>query len=209
MLSKEEEKEEIKSPGMNVQAVIASGSMMSMMLKDIQNLEVDGPRIPDPEPMRLMMHAKNSENKSVYSIIPTIEDEEWADWEGRWAHNQAKVMNLLSTLTRSRRYSKNRIKAASRVQKAENINSELGAAAASCASWWMESQRGIPREMMEERDIRFASRVRGALADLRNRRVDDSDSSDLVLLVPVHQAHLVQFANAIKKCETIEKIEME
>ena len=43
---------------------------MSLLLRDIQNLEVNGPSIPDPEPIRLLKHAENTGGKPVYAIIP-------------------------------------------------------------------------------------------------------------------------------------------
>ena len=74
------EKDEIKSPGINVQAVLASGGTMGLLLRDIQTLEVNGPNIPDPEPIRLLRHAENSGQKPVYTIIPEITDMKWEEW---------------------------------------------------------------------------------------------------------------------------------
>ena len=51
--------------------------------------------------------------------------------------------------------------------------------------------------MGSERDLRFASRVRGALADLRNSSVDDDVISQPSLMVPVHQARLATLEAAI------------
>ena len=206
---KEEEKDEIKSPGINVQAVLSSGGTMGLLLRDIQSLDINGPSIPDPEPTRLLRHAENTGGKPVYTIIPEITDKKWEEWYSKCADNQVRMINLLKTINKTRRYSRNRIKASKMVVKSEKINSELGAAAAVCASWWIEEQRVLTSDLIKERDERFAARIKGALCDLRNRRLDESDSSDVVLLVPVHQAYLGQIYDSINKCQKIEKIERE
>ncbi len=205
VLRKEDELE-IKNPGVNVQAVMASGSSMNMLLKDIQVLDVEGPKIPDPEPTRLLHHAENSRNRPIYPIIPNIDDKKWEEWYIGCADNQVKVSNLLGTLTRSRRFNKNKLITMKNIQKSKYVNSHLGAASASCASWWIEDHRGLTDYLINERDKRFASRIRGALSDLRNRRVDLSLVSEPILLVPVHQAHLSTLANAVNECNKIEEI---
>ena len=55
----------------------------------------------------------------------------------------------------------------------------------------------IGRNLSEERDMRFASRIRGALADLRDSRVDVGQSSQPILMVPVHQARLPMIEESI------------
>ena len=68
----------------------------------------------------------------------------------------------------------------------------------------------IGRNLSEERDMRFASRIRGALADLRNSRVDVDESSQPLLMVPVHQARLPSIQESIlawPEPETIRRME--
>lgn len=204
---KEEDKDEIKSPGINVEAVLSSGGTMSLLLRDIQNLDVNGPSIPDPEPIRLLKHAENTGGKPVYTIIPEITDNDWEEWYSKCADNQVKLINLLKTINKSRRYTKNRLKASKNVEISEKVNSELGAAAAACASWWIEEQRVLTEDLIKERDERFAARIKGALFDLRNRRLDESNVSDVTLLVPVHQAYLEQLYNSLNRSDKVEKIE--
>ena len=60
------------------------------------------------------------------------------------------------------------------VEVSEKINSEIGAASASGASWWIEEQRVLTEDLVKERDERYAARIKGALNDLRNRRLDES-----------------------------------
>ena len=87
----------------------------------------------------------------------------------------------------------------------EKVNSELGAAAAAAASWWIEEQRALTEELIEERNKRFAARIKGALQDLRNRRLDESNVSDVTLLVPVHQTYLEQLYDSLNRTDTVEK----
>lgn len=204
---KKEYEDEIKSPGINVEAVLSSGGTMSLLLRDIQNLDVNGPSIPDPEPIRLLKHAENTGGKPVYTIIPEITDKNWEEWYSKFADNQVRLINLLKTIYTSRRYAKNRLKASKKVEISEKVNSELGAAAAAGASWWIEEQRVLTEELIEERDSRFAARIKGALHDLRDRRLDESNVSDVTLLVPVHQAYLEQLYYSLNRSDTVEKIE--
>ena len=204
---KEEDKDEVKSPGINVDSVMSSGGTMSLLLRDIQSLDVNGPSIPDPEPIRLLKHSENTGGKSVYTIIPEITAKDWEGWYAKCADNQVKVINLLKTLNKSRRYTKNRLKAVKNVDISPKVNSELGAAAAACASWWIEEQRVLTEDLMNERDERFAARIKGALCDLRNRRLDESNVSDVTLLVPVHQPYLEQLYDSLNKSDKVEKIE--
>nr|ANV80838.1 hypothetical protein [uncultured Candidatus Thalassoarchaea sp.] len=53
----------------------------------------------------------------------------------------------------------------------------------------------------------LAARIKGALFDLRNRRLDESNVSDVTLLVPVHQAYLEQLYNSLNRSDKVEKIE--
>jgi hypothetical protein len=86
----------------------------------------------------------------------------------------------------------------------------LGAAAASCATWWVEEQGFLPPEMLAERNHRFAARLRGALADLsENRRVEDAGARDSTLLVPVHQASLPSLEAAVGAWPDAEPVQKE
>ena len=86
----------------------------------------------------------------------------------------------------------------------------MGAASATCFSWNAEEERVIGRNLSQERDMRFASRIRGALADLRDSRVDVDESSQPLLMVPVHQARLPLIEESIlawPEPETIRSME--
>ena len=98
---------------------------------------------------------------------------------------------------------KNAIKS---VASSKLVNADLGAASASCLTWWIEEQRGISEELQNLRDERFVSRIRGALADLRNRDNSNSISDELTLMIPIHQAWLPSIRKAISSCTNVEEI---
>ena len=119
------------------------------------------------------------------------------------------MVNLLSTLTTSRRWKKTRSSAIPKVTRNDAVDADMGAAAASCAAWWIEEQGALTEELLSQRNTRFAARLRGALADLINSRVDDAEASDCTLLVPVHQAWLPSLEAAVKAWPDPEPVNME
>ena len=76
-------------------------------LDDLTVYDVDGPTIPDPEPMRLLHHANNARGGlPVYALEPSMEDEEWVDWMTRAADEQVSMTSLISSVTIGRRWKK-------------------------------------------------------------------------------------------------------
>tara|TARA_B000000532_G_scaffold229933_1_gene210683 strand:+ start:78 stop:509 length:432 start_codon:yes stop_codon:yes gene_type:complete len=141
-----------------------------------------------------------------------MEDEEWVDWMTRAADEQVSMSSLISSVTIGRRWKKLRHSFAILVEAAKGIDAELGAAAASSATWWQEENRGLTAGLISERSSRIVSRIRGALADLREGRVDDSDTTGPSLMVPVHQPRLPSLLRAFDGCpdsETIQPIQTE
>ena len=55
-----EDKQEKESPGVHRDSAIASGTVLGRLMTDLNELELDGPVIPDPEQLRLLLHAKNT-----------------------------------------------------------------------------------------------------------------------------------------------------
>tara|TARA_B100000965_G_scaffold89662_1_gene72826 strand:+ start:38515 stop:39312 length:798 start_codon:yes stop_codon:yes gene_type:complete len=208
---KDDDVNEKKSPGANVEAAISSGTQFGKLLKILRELDIDGPHIPDPEPMRLVTHAQNARGGlPIYLIEPDISEEKWVDWLSRSADMQVRISSLLSRLTSNRRWKKDSTEAISKIRHDRVIDTEMGAASANCFSWNTEEERVIGRNLSEERDMRFASRIRGALADLRNSRVDVDESSQPLLMVPVHQARLPSIQESIlawPEPETIRRME--
>ena len=209
----QEEKEDHESPGVHVAAAMASGTVLGRLLDDLTIYEVDGPTIPDPEPMRLLHHANNARGGlPVYALEPSMEDEEWVDWLTRAADDQVSISSLISSITIGRRWKKLRSSNASRVEAAKGVDAELGAAAASSATWWQEENKGLTAELISERSSRIVSRIRGALADLREGRVDDSNTTGPSLMIPVHQPRLPSLLMAFDGCpdsETIQPMQTE
>ena len=209
----QEEKEDHESPGVHVAAAMASGTVLGRLLDDLTIYEIDGPTIPDPEPMRLLHHANNARGGlPVYALEPSMEDEKWVDWMTRAADEQVSMSSLISSITIGRRWKKLRSSNVSRVEAAKGVDAELGAAAASSATWWQEENKGLTAELISERSSRIVSRIRGALADLREGRVDDSNTTGPSLMIPVHQPRLPSLLRAFDGCpdsETIQPMQTE
>ena len=204
---KEEEKQDRTSPGVHNEAAMASGTTLGRLVRELEALDIEGPKIPDPEQIRLILHAENSRGGlPVFPIEPDLDDSEWSDWLERSAEKQVNVVTLLSTLTLGRRWSRNSSSAISKILPDEEVGVDLGAAAAACAAWWLEEEGALGWELYNERDTRFASRIRGALADLRNSRVDDEKAQEATLMVPVHQARLPSIEAALSAWPVPESI---
>ncbi len=194
-----EEKEDQASPGVHVAAAMASGTILGRLLDDLTIYEVDGPSIPDPEPMRLLHHAENARGgMPIYALEPSMDDEGWIEWMTRAADEQVSMSSLLSSITVGRRWKKLRAAAVRRVSVAKGVDSELGAAAASSVAWWTEENKGLSEELRKERSSRLVARMRGSLANLREGRVDDSESRGPSLMVPVHQPRLHSLVEAFE-----------
>ncbi len=207
---REEEEQDKASPGVHLESASASGTSLGMLVRDLSELDLEGPYIPDPERIRLLRHAENSRGgMPIYAIEPGIDDSKWADWQSRWADEQVRFRNLIATIGRTRRWSKVRKAATSRVSLSEFANVDLGAAAAVCAAWWLEESMCLTEELSEERDSRFASRIRGALSDLREFGENAFSSDGPNLLVLVQQSHLPHLEDSLIACDVVEKVERE
>ena len=207
---KEEEEQDKSSPGIHMVSASASGTTLGMLVRDLSELDLEGPSIPDPERIRLLRHAENSRGgMPIYAIEPGIDDPEWADWQSRWADEQVRFRNLLATIGRSRRWSKIRKEAIKKVTHSRLANPDLGAASTVCAAWWTEESLCLTEELVKERDSRFSSRIRGALSNLRDSGAGDWGEDGPNLLVPVQQAHVPTLENSLIACESVESLEME
>ena len=207
---RQDEKQDKESPGVHIEAAIASGTVLGRLMKDLQEYDVDGPKIPDPEQVRLLLHADNARGgMPIYAIEPELDDSDWTEWLESSADKQASIANLLSTLTTSRRWKKTRSNSISKVTRNDAVDADMGAAATSCAAWWIEEQGGLTTELLSQRNARFAARLRGSLADLLNSRVDDAEASECTLLVPVHQAWLPSLEAAVMAWPDPEQVSME
>ena len=208
---REEEEQDKSSPGIHMESASASGTTLGMLVRDLSELDLDGPSIPDPERIRLLRHAENSRGgMPIYAIEPGIDDTEWADWQSRWADEQVRFRNLLATLGRTRRWTKTRREAIEKVAHSKLANPDLGAASTVCAAWWSEESMCLTEDLRTERNSRFASRIRGALSNLRERE-DGIWQNEVgpTLLVPVQQADMPSLENSLIDCEHVETLERE
>lgn len=202
---KEEERQDKSSPGIHVDSADASGTTLGMLVRDLSELDLDAPFIPDPEKIRLLHHAENSRGgMPIYAIEPGIEDPHWADWQSRWADEQVRFRNLLATIGRSRRWSKIRKEAIKKVVHSKFADPDLGAASTVCAAWWHEESLCLTEKLANERDSRFSSRIRGALSNLRSTGEDAWCEDGPTLLVPVQQAHMPALENSLIDCVEVE-----
>ena len=125
--ARQDEEQDRESPGVHIEAAIASGSVLGRLMKDLQEYEVDGPKIPDPEQLRLLLHADNARGgMPIYPIEPEIDDEPWLNWVLRKADEDSRVTSLLSTLTTSRRWKRTRSEAIPKVEMAKGVDTDLG-----------------------------------------------------------------------------------
>ena len=207
---RQEEQQDKESPGIHADSASSSGTTLGMLVRDLRGLEVDGPSIPDPELIRLIRHAENSRGGlPIYPIEPGLDDNDWSDWQSRWADEQVRFRNLIATIGRSKRWSRLRRSAIPQVKRHKMVNAEMGAAATVCAAWWSEERMGLTNSLINQRDSRFCSRLRGALSDLLEKIPEDENTDDAVLLVPVQQAYLPSLEASLITCDSLEKVEME
>ena len=81
----------------------------------------------------------------------------------------------------------------------------LAQASALAATWWHRSESILSTELQSRRDLRLASRLRGALGTLCGGQVDDEDTP--VLLVPVMQAWMPSIHSALESSPLPEHVE--
>jgi len=204
---KEEEESDVKSPGIHIDSVSSLGTSFSILINNLKELDIDAPFIPDPEIIRLIHHSQNSRNGlPIYTIEPNSDDILWSEWLTESADEYVKIRNLISSIWRSRRWKKNRKFAINKVMTSKYVNAELGAAAAICAAWWMEQRFPLSEKLISEKDARFASRLRGALSDLRDGLADFSPTDGPILLVPVEQAYLPYIHKSLLSVKEIENM---
>jgi len=204
---RDDQKQDALSQGIHVKSASSSGTSLGMLVNDLQSLDVNGPSIPDPEPMRLLLHSDNSRGgMPIYAIIPNIDDDDWVDWLSRCADQQVRLRNLLAIIGRSRRWSKSRNQAIKMLKHSNEVEPDLGAAATVCAAWWFEERLGLSKEILNEQDSRLSSRLRGALSNLRNSEMIGKEPQDVVLLAPIHQAHLPYIKESLRSCNEVEEV---
>ena len=176
----EEEKAEVKDPGINLDSAILNGGLDGLYLEMLA-FGVEGLQVGkfDPEPRRLHKAAVNHD-RPVFFIEPDMDDEQWVEFR-----KEAKAMTrplkleLFLPLEGGGRASKECV---STWLNSHHAMDGLQAASALATTWWSLNEK-IVEELNRAKDLRFASRLRGALSTLREEYGDES-----VLLVPIQQA---------------------
>jgi hypothetical protein len=181
----EEEKAEVKDPGINLDSAILNGGLdglyLEMLAFGVEGLQVG--KFPDPEPRRLHKAAVNHD-RPVFFIEPDMDDEEWAEFLGKEAKAMTRPLKLARIIFTSRRWRKGIKKMRKHVVEQPSREPDgLQAASALAATWWSLNRENSVEELNLAKDLRFASRLRGALSTLREEYGDES-----VLLVPIQQA---------------------
>ena len=161
----QEEEDERSSPGVNLEAARFGIGHEAHLLDALTSIE--GPltgRFPDPEPLRLFREAQRS-FRPVFFLEPNLDDEAWSDHLSLEAKERTHWRRLIRRV-RSRRAWRNALGAAAMGVKS---GPEDGMAEVMVATraWWHMWDADLTLPTRTSRDQRFASRARGALAELR------------------------------------------
>ena len=181
----EEEKAEAKDSGINLDSAILNGGLdglyLEMLAYGVEGLQVG--KFPDPEPRRLHKAAV-THDRPVFFVEPDMDDEEWAEFLGKEAKAMTRPLKLAKIIFTSRRWRKGIKRMRQHVIPQPSREPDgLQAASALAATWWTLNRENSVEELNHAKDLRFASRLRGALVSLRGHHGDDA-----VLLVPIQQA---------------------
>ena len=191
----EEEKAELKDSGINLDSAILNGGLDSLyleMLTWVEGLQVG--RFPDPEPRRLHKAAVNHD-RPVFFAEPDMDDESWATYLEKEAKAMTRPRKLLKMIFVSRRWRKCITKMRKHViEQPVREPDGLQAASALAATWWTLNRENSEQDLNEVKDLRFAGRLRGGLAKLREDFKDDA-----LLLVPIQQAGRKSMLAALEK----------
>ena len=194
-----EEELEKKSPGINFTGAISQGGDFSRMLGGLSYLEeIQTCKFPDPEPRRLHKYAIR-EGKPLFFIEPSLSDDDWSNWLEMHAIEVTRPLKILSNLWSGRKFKKNLSKMLKIAKIVPRESSEFAVASAISTAWWIGIENSISSELKEKRDNRFASRIRGALAEMRNSGINEPS-----LLLVSSLAQRSSLINALEKMPLIE-----
>ena len=198
----QEEKDEVESPGVNLAHGLISGGSFGIYLDEITLLEdVTSGRFPDPEPRRLHRNAERHD-RPIYFVEPTADDEQWFEHltnEAKAASHWKKLLGLISLGGKWRKRVRKNIFLAQKPPK--GITPNLGSASVLSATWWDLNEWLVGEKIVEARDLRYAERLRGSLADLRKTHGDDA-----VLLLPLFLAQRNAVLEALEALPVPEEI---
>jgi len=194
-----EEELEKESPGINFVGATSQGGDFSRLLGGLSLLEnIQTCKFPDPEPRRLQKYAFRGE-KPIFFIEPPLSDEDWCNWLEMHASELTRPLKMISTLWSRRKFKKNLSKMMKLAKVKSGESSEFAVASAISAAWWVGIEDNISLELKTRRDERYASRIRGALAEMRNSGLENP-SLLLVTSLPQRKSLL----NALEKMPIVE-----
>ena len=200
-LWEQEEKDELESNGVNLAHGLVSGGTMGIFLEEVTQIdEVTSGRFPDPEPRRVHRLAVRH-NRPVFFIEPELDDEDWEAHmiaEAKEVSRWKKLLGLVTVGKKWRKKVKENIFHAEKPPK--GVTANLSSAAVLCATWWDLNEWLIGEAIAESRNLRFASRLRGALKQLR---IDYGD--DAVLLVPLFMPWRSTIFNELNNLPDVEE----
>ena len=200
-LWEQEEKDELESNGVNLAHGLVSGGTMGIFLEEVTQIdEVTSGRFPDPEPRRVHSLAVRH-NRPVFFIEPELDDEDWEAHiiaEAKEVSRWKKLLGLVTVGKKWRKKVKENIFHAEKPPK--GVTANLSSAAVLCATWWDLNEWLIGEAIAESRNLRFASRLRGALKQLR---IDYRD--DAVLLVPLFMPWRSTIFNELNNLPDVEE----
>ena len=200
-LWEQEEKDELESNGVNLAHGLVSGGTMGIFLEEVTQIdEVTSGRFPDPEPRRVHRLAVRH-NRPVFFIEPELDDEDWEAHmiaEAKEVSRWKKLLGLVTVGKKWRKKVKQNIFQAEKPPK--GVTANLSSAAVLCATWWDLNEWLIGETIAESRNLRFASRLRGALKQLR---IDYGD--DAVLLVPLFMPWRSTIFNELNNLPDVEE----
>jgi nucleotide-binding universal stress UspA family protein len=198
----QEEKDEAESQGVNRSHALISGGTMAIYLDELIELEdIASGRFPDPEPRRVHRLAERHQ-RPVYFIEPSFDDEGWEEHmlkEAKEVSRWRKLLGLISLGGKWRKRVKKNIFQAKKPPK--GISANFASASVLAATWWDLNEWLIGEEISSERNNRFATRLRGALADLRKTHGDEA-----CLLVPLVMPWRHQISSSLELVSEIEEI---
>ena len=194
-----EENLEKKSPGINFTGAMSQGGDFSRLLGGLSLLEnIQTCKFPDPEPRRLFKYAERGE-KPIFFIEPSLSDDDWCNWLELHAHELTRPLKLLSNMWSGRKFKKNLSKMMKIAKVKSGESPEFAVASAISAAWWLGLENAISSELKAKRDSRYASRIRGALAEMRNSGINEPS-----LLLVTSLAQRVSLFNALENKPLVE-----
>tara|TARA_Y100000766_G_scaffold183760_1_gene157745 strand:+ start:587 stop:1420 length:834 start_codon:yes stop_codon:yes gene_type:complete len=178
-----EEESEKESPGINLASAILGGGIDSAMIEDLTQLEeIQTGRFPDPEPRRLHRLALRHE-RPVYCVEPTLDDSDWEEQRTLEAKVSTHWRKLLSMVRIGKKWRKAvKVRIFDAVPPPKNVPKDMATASVLTAAWWDLTESRITPELSKARDLRFAKRLRGALAVERAEHGEDA-----TILLPMVQ----------------------